>query len=131
MSRYVEYEPIMEELEKEVELADDWKTAHEIANVVKYAPSIEIALADDGTLLVDVKDATKVKRVLVEDGESGDLYYADRPQGEWIYHKELMLDKEYYPSRFECDQCHHYVIAGNDRNFCPHCGSKMRGEHDD
>lgn len=28
------------ELEKEVELADDWKTAHEIANCVKYAPTI-------------------------------------------------------------------------------------------
>ena len=30
----------MLELEKEVELADDWKTAHEIANCVKYAPTI-------------------------------------------------------------------------------------------
>ena len=42
MSRYIEYEPIMAELEKEVKLADDWKTAHEIANVVKYAQSIDI-----------------------------------------------------------------------------------------
>ena len=42
MSRYIEYEPLMAELEREVELADDWKTAHEIANVVKYAPSIDI-----------------------------------------------------------------------------------------
>jgi len=56
---------------------------------------------------------------------------ADRPQGEWIYHRELMLDKEYYPSRFECDQCHHYVIAGNDRNFCPNCGARMKGADDE
>ena len=42
MSRYIEYEPLMAELEREVELADDWKTAHEIANVAKYAPTIEI-----------------------------------------------------------------------------------------
>lgn len=42
MSRYIEYEPLMAELEREVELADDWKTAHEIANVAKYAPSIDI-----------------------------------------------------------------------------------------
>ena len=28
------------ELEKEVSMADDWKTAHEIANCVKYAPTI-------------------------------------------------------------------------------------------
>ena len=32
---------VMSELEREVEMADDWKTAHEIANVVKYAPTIE------------------------------------------------------------------------------------------
>lgn len=42
MSRHIEYEPLMAELEREVELADDWKTAHEIANVAKYAPSIDI-----------------------------------------------------------------------------------------
>ncbi len=28
-------------LEYEVDMADDWKTAHEIANVVKYAPTID------------------------------------------------------------------------------------------
>lgn len=28
-------------LEYEVEMADDWKTAHEIANHVKYAPTVE------------------------------------------------------------------------------------------
>ena len=27
-------------LEKEVSMADDWKTAHEIANCIKYAPTI-------------------------------------------------------------------------------------------
>ena len=28
-------------LDREVELADDWKTAHEIANCVKYAPTVD------------------------------------------------------------------------------------------
>lgn len=28
-------------LEYEVDMADDWKTAHEIANIVKYAPTID------------------------------------------------------------------------------------------
>ena len=28
------------DLDREVELADDWKTAHEIANCVKYAPTV-------------------------------------------------------------------------------------------
>ena len=29
------------DLDREVELADDWNTAHEIANCVKYAPTID------------------------------------------------------------------------------------------
>lgn len=29
------------DIEREVELADDWNTAHEIANCVKYAPTID------------------------------------------------------------------------------------------
>ncbi len=29
-------------LDYEVEMADDWNTAHEIANVVKYAPTIDV-----------------------------------------------------------------------------------------
>lgn len=28
-------------LDREVELADDWKTAHELANCVKYAPTVD------------------------------------------------------------------------------------------
>lgn len=28
------------DLDREVELADDWNTAHEIANCVKYAPTV-------------------------------------------------------------------------------------------
>lgn len=32
---------LMQELDREVEFADDWKTAHEIANIVKYFPTFE------------------------------------------------------------------------------------------
>ena len=42
MSRYIDVDALMHELEREVELADDWKTAHEIANVVKYFPSADV-----------------------------------------------------------------------------------------
>ena len=45
--RLVNYDALMHELEIEVDLADDWKTAHEIANVVKYAPTIEITSCFD------------------------------------------------------------------------------------
>lgn len=40
MSRLIDADALMQELEREVELADDWKTAHEIANCVKYAPTV-------------------------------------------------------------------------------------------
>lgn len=39
--RLIDADALVEELEREVDLADDWKTAHEIANVVKYFPTIE------------------------------------------------------------------------------------------
>lgn len=39
--RLIDADALMKELDREVELADDWKTAHEIANVVKYFPTIE------------------------------------------------------------------------------------------
>lgn len=42
MSKYIEVDAVMRELEREVELADDWKTAHEIANVVKYFPTADV-----------------------------------------------------------------------------------------
>ena len=42
MTEYIDRQAVMAELEKEVELADDWKTAHEIANVVKYFPSADV-----------------------------------------------------------------------------------------
>lgn len=42
MNDYIKREDVMKELDKEVEDADDWKTAHEIANVVKYFPSADV-----------------------------------------------------------------------------------------
>ena len=41
MPRYIDADALMKELEREVELADDWKTAHEIYNVVKYFPTAD------------------------------------------------------------------------------------------
>lgn len=39
--RLIDADALMNELEREVALADDWKTAHEIANCVKYATTVE------------------------------------------------------------------------------------------
>lgn len=55
---------------------------------------------------------------------------ADRPQGEWICHKGRWIDFDYYPTKYECNQCHHYVDVASDKNFCPNCGAKMDGERE-
>ena len=41
MARYIDADKL--NLDAEVEMADDWKTAHEIANIVKYAPTEGVA----------------------------------------------------------------------------------------
>ena len=56
---------------------------------------------------------------------------ADRPQGEWICHEGGWIDLDYYPTKYECDQCHHYVNVASDKNFCPNCGADMRKGADD
>ena len=86
------------------------------------APSICIDLADDGTLSVEVDDATKVKRVLVEDGYNGDLYYADRPHGEWTNAGMLTV---------HCSNCKSEFHELEAMNFCPNCGAKMKGADDE
>ena len=42
MERYINANALLKDLEREVELADDWKTAHEIYNVVKYFPTADV-----------------------------------------------------------------------------------------
>lgn len=78
---------------------------------------------DDGTLVVDVADAMKVTRVLVQDDKkNGSLYYTDRPKGEW---------REYTSDEMTCSVCGAYWdYCDNDCerfNFCPNCGAEMKG----
>ena len=51
--------------------------------------------------------------------------YPIRPQGEWIMHIDETFPNE---STQECNVCHaEQTICGNDDNFCPNCGAKMKG----
>ena len=89
-------------------------------------------LMSDGTLSVSVEDATKVKRVLVEDEQkNGCLYYADRPQGEWIEHWYPHFDV----AGIECSICSKdvpYWERNYDMpNYCPNCGAHMKGADDE
>ncbi len=98
----------------------------------KVAEAIDIAMealsediSEDGTLKVNVSDASKVKRVMVWGEESGGLYYPDRPKGEWI---EVTNGR----GGHECSNCYAYApsyMSGDEHlsDFCPNCGADMRG----
>ena len=79
-----------------------------------------VHLLDDGTLEITVVDYTKVKRVLVEDGNNlGNLFYedTDRPQGEWEMQEDI--DGLYGICSIcghDADVSHYYKAY----NFCPH-----------
>ena len=54
---------------------------------------------------------------------------ADRPKGEWIMHIDDLFPCE---STQECSVCHaEQLINGNDDNFCPNCGARMKGADDE
>ena len=48
-----------------------------------------------------------------------------RGVGRWVRISGFHLDNEYYPARYKCDQCEHFVDSGDDRNYCPNCGARM------
>ena len=45
------------DLDREVDMADDWNTAHEIANLIKYAPTIEAQPVVHGEWLIKEDEA--------------------------------------------------------------------------
>lgn len=64
-------------LDYEVETADDWKTAHEIANVIKYAPTV------DAVPVVRCRDCT---------------YYTESYEGDFCSSTGAGMDEDGYCS---------------------------------
>ena len=127
MSRYIDADALIADLDKGLWGKDYDKALAEA--IIQDAPSIDIDLAEDGTLSVEVEDATKVKRVLVEDGKNGDLYYADRPQGEWV-DAEIPLESGGSMPIQVCNLCKTFyplAYTGGGHRFCPNCGARMKG----
>ena len=64
---------------------------------------------------------------------------SDRPQGEWIKHKERTETNgkfiDFFPAEYECSNCGlreaHYFINSKPHNFCPNCGARMKGADDE
>lgn len=54
---------------------------------------------------------------------------ADRPQGEWIEHKNAEEICGTLISNYECPLCHEWQTLIS--NFCPSCGARMKGAEDD
>ena len=49
--------------------------------------------------------------------------YEDRPKGEWINHRTIKHDGEYY-----CSNCDFELESNTEKlvfNFCPNCGARM------
>lgn len=51
-----------------------------------------------------------------------------RPKGKWNVY-EVANTEEEQPIAWECSECGEVVEV--QYNFCPNCGSRMRGEEDD
>ena len=53
----------------------------------------------------------------------------NRPQGEWIKHKNAEEICGTLISNYECSLCHEWQTLIS--NFCPSCGARMRGTRDE
>lgn len=47
--------------------------------------------------------------------------YEEKAQGEWV-----VIHTATGETKCKCNQCQHYIKIGNDKNYCPNCGIKMK-----
>lgn len=114
MAEYIEKEKLIEILEQEVEEADDWKTAHEIANVAKYFPTADVRENKHGHWIA--KDERGIQ--CSECGYmTGELFAIYEPLDESIAIADGVVIIQKGNPRF----------AFKYPYFCASCGADMRG----
>lgn len=99
MTRLIDADKLIPELEKEVKLADDWKTAHELFNVVKYFPTVEERPKGEWKCFI------------------GSAYYGVDEDSEPIWRERKI---------YSCSRCNRRTVVKE--NFCPNCGAEMEAE---
>ena len=110
---YIDRDKLMAELEREVDLADHWKTAHEMANVVKYFPTADV---------VERKDIEAELDAAYKHGYSD--CFSERKKGRWINDRGL----------YRCSSCNQLWTEWwtaskpiermkKEAPYCPMCGS--------
>ena len=85
---------------------------------------VSYEMMDDGTLALNADNYADIKRVLVEHGTSGTLFYpSEHPESEWTNEPDDLP---------KCKMCGYYTPydrAIDDYeygNYCPKCGCKMK-----
>ncbi len=74
----------------------------------------------DGYCYIEIPTEDAIKCIM--DFNPGESY--SRPSGEWIKHIDDLFPED---STEECPFCHEEQrLVGNDDNFCPNCGAKLK-----
>lgn len=120
MSKYIDADKVLKELHlnhKDVIYIDK----NECAKRIEKIKGIDLA----DYVPREFHDKTCEEMARRHQAEIAELT-ADRPQGEWIGVEE---DWRHQIEFWKCSECDFAVSSMY--NYCPNCGSKMRGEHDD
>ena len=85
-----------------------------------YAPTVELSpvinmkplTAEEKQGLIDALKKSRLEAVKLDD---------EGIRGEWI-----VIHNALGETKYQCNQCQHYVKPSDDKNFCPYCGADMR-----
>ena len=106
-------------------------------DLIRRSDAIDAVMNTEPVFAVDSLEPYQKTKDVVEALEV--IPSADRPQGEWIVHKERTGVNDgfidFFPTEYECSNCglkqSMYFINSKPSNFCPNCGADMREREDE